>query len=83
MTRETDISGYISSDYLNSMDLHIGVTDSIGAVIEFDKLGLQRQQKAKGWQQCLVLDKLSEEYADVWDQTLDKVIQQQQWSPKK
>lgn len=64
------------------MDLHIGVTDSTGAVVEFDKVGLQRH-KAKGWHQCLVLDQVSDEWADLWDETLEQVVQQTHWSSRK
>lgn len=33
------------SDYYNSMDLHIGVTTSTGAIVEFDRCGLRRRQR--------------------------------------
>lgn len=64
------------------MDLHIGVTDSSGNVIEFDKSGLQRRN-AKKWNQCLILDQVSEEDTDLWDQTLARIIREGCWSAKK
>ena len=69
------------SDYFNSVDLHIGVTDSTGAVVEYDKNGLQRQ-KNNSWNQCLVLDGMDEPWADQWDEALKAVIKEGHWTPQ-
>lgn len=64
------------------MDLHIGVTDSSGAVVEFDKHGLQKH-KASSWNQCLVLDGIDELWSDHWDEILQQVIQDECWTSQK
>ncbi|KAK6619042.1 hypothetical protein RUM44_003424 [Polyplax serrata] len=74
-------SGDFLNDYFNSVDLHIGVTDSTGAVVEYDKNGLQRQ-KNNQWNQCLVLDGMDESWADQWDEALKTVIKEGHWTPQ-
>jgi hypothetical protein len=69
------------SDYLNSMDLHIGVTNSEGNVVEYDKGGLQ-QHRARLWCQCLVVDGAAGPWREHWDSTLKVMTNQECWSPQ-
>lgn len=70
------------SDYFNSKDLHIGVTDSKGIVVEFDRDGLQRAD-AHLWKQCLVLDGAAGPWSDHWDSTLFQVARQDCWTSER
>ncbi|XP_067007908.1 MKRN2 opposite strand protein [Anabrus simplex] len=72
-------TGDFLNDYLNSMDLHIGVTTSAGVVVEFDKDGLQKDRTCQ-WRQCLVVDGAAGPWSDHWDSTLEDVAQQKCWS---
>ena len=62
------------------MDLHIGVTNSEGTVVEFDKGGLQ-QHKTGMWGQCLVVEGAAGPWREHWDTTLTSVAHQECWSP--
>ncbi|XP_069677105.1 MKRN2 opposite strand protein isoform X2 [Periplaneta americana] len=75
-------TGDFLHDYLNSMDLHIGVTNSLGDVVEFDKGGLQ-QHRAGLWGQCLVVDKASGPWREHWDTILKSVSDQDCWSSQR
>lgn len=72
----------VYSDYFNSKDLHIGVTDSKGMVVEFDRGGLQ-QADAHLWKQCLVLDGAAGPWSDHWDSTLAHVAHQECWTAER
>lgn len=67
-------NGDFLNDYLNSTDLHIGVTTSRGCVVEFDKRGLvksnSRKSPANQWNQSLVVDAVPEPWHDHWDDVL-------------
>lgn len=72
-------TGDFLNDYFNSKDLHIGVTDSKGNVVEFDRAGLQRADTHQ-WKQCLVLDGAAGPWSDHWDSTLSHVAHQDCWT---
>lgn len=65
-----------SSDYLNSKDLHIGVTTSSGAIVEFDRNGLRRhtnKEAQSAWAQSLLVEQVPEAWFDHWDSVLGEV----------
>jgi hypothetical protein len=64
------------------MDLHIGVTNSEGNVVEFDKGGLQ-QHRTGMWYQCLVVDRVAGPWREHWDTTLKAVTDQECWSSQR
>ncbi|KAG5868397.1 hypothetical protein JTB14_006830 [Gonioctena quinquepunctata] len=72
-------TGDFLNDYLNSKDLHVGVTTSRGNIVEFDKNGL-RHHRSKQWGQCLLLDQVPGPWRDHWDDALEKVCSQECWS---
>eukprot|EP00808_Paulinella_micropora_P010183 g81150.t1 len=55
--------------------LHVGVTDSKGAVYHFDKLGRRKESR---WPQCLSIPLDSPIPADAWDEKLDEFLAVQQ-----
>lgn len=63
------------------MDLHIGVTTSSGAIVEFDKNGLRKHRNSQ-WSQCLLLDQASTPWTEHWDDILYEVCKQKCWSSK-
>lgn len=71
------INLFNSSDYMNSKDLHIGVTTSSGAIVEFDRHGLRRhsmKDKAQStWAQSLLVEQVPEAWFDHWDSVLGEV----------
>lgn len=72
-----------SSDYYNSKDLHIGVTNSQGSVVEFSEEGIQgldsitkkwsNCETSADWDQCLLLEQFDELWNEIWDSVLLKV----------
>lgn len=65
-----------SSDYMNSKDLHIGVTTSSGAIVEFDRHGLRRhstKEAQRTWAQSLLVEQVPEAWFDHWDSVLGEV----------
>ncbi|XP_049812017.1 MKRN2 opposite strand protein [Schistocerca nitens] len=75
-------NGDFLNDYLNSKDLHIGVTSSKGLVVEYDKNGLQ-YDKASLWKQCLIVDGADESWSEIWDNTLRHVSSLTCWSSER
>uniref|UniRef100_A0A1B6G3V8 MKRN2 opposite strand protein n=1 Tax=Cuerna arida TaxID=1464854 RepID=A0A1B6G3V8_9HEMI len=76
-------NGDFLNDYKASSDLHIGVTDSRGRVVEFDQHGLRRDQRT-GWDQCLAVSELcAEDWTTRWDQTLASVASQDCWTSQR
>ncbi len=45
-------------DYQNRSNLHIGITDSKGSVVEYDVEGIHAD-RSQEWGRCVVLDGLS------------------------
>lgn len=72
------------SDYYNSKDLHIGVTNSHGCVVEFSEEGIRGVDAAtkkwstfdsgSEWDQCLLLEQFDELWNEIWDSVLLKVL---------
>lgn len=71
------------SDYYNSKDLHIGVTNSLGCVVEFSEHGIKGVDpvtrkwssidSSADWDQCLLLEQFDELWNEIWDGVLLKV----------
>lgn len=71
------------SDYYNSKDLHIGVTNSHGYVVEFSEEGIRGVDpttkkwstfdSSSEWDQCLLLEQFDELWNEIWDSVLLKV----------
>ena len=83
------IEFHIFSDYRNSHDLHIGVTDSNCRVYEYDSEGLHSDYTTS-WSQCLAVPILSNSSTEVdpvwieyWDFTLHEVAQQDRWTEER
>lgn len=74
---------FFCSDYYNSKDLHIGVTNSLGCVVEFSEQGIKGVNPATrkwssidssaDWDQCLLLEQFDELWNEIWDGVLLKV----------
>lgn len=61
---------------MNSKDLHIGVTTSTGAIVEFDRHGLRRhtnKEAQSAWAQSLLVEQVPEAWFDHWDSVLGEV----------
>lgn len=70
-------------DYKLNQDLHIGITNSHGKVIEFDQQGLHTSRSAD-WNQCILITQMNDEsWTEHWDQTLDQVSRQTSWTSDK
>ncbi|KOB69131.1 Uncharacterized protein OBRU01_15835 [Operophtera brumata] len=75
--------GDFLNDYYNSKDLHIGVTNSQGCVIEFSEEGIRgvdlgtkkwnNIDSSSEWDQCLLLEQFDELWNEIWDSILLKV----------
>lgn len=76
-------TGDFLNNYENSSDLHIGVTDSKGFVVEYDVNGLRRT-KAHKWNQCLsikVLQHMTPSVQSYWDHVLYETFTENCWTP--
>jgi Domain of unknown function (DUF4796) len=75
---------FSSSEYYNQSDLHIAVTNSKGALVEFDSFGLRKHSKKThhvSWNQCLLIEhSMPEAWWEHWDNTLTKVCKGQDWT---
>lgn len=85
--------GDFLNDYYNSKDLHIGVTNSLGNVIEFSEKGVSGVDVATqkwsaidtrpAWDQCLLLEQFDELWNEIWDGILLKVSSSPLWEPNR
>ncbi|XP_055547174.1 MKRN2 opposite strand protein [Wyeomyia smithii] len=73
--------GDFLSDFHNNTNLHIALTDSQGAIVEFDSPGLLRTRNAdrKLWGQCLLILSVPEAWFYHWDSTIQRLIEEQGW----
>lgn len=69
-------------DYVSGDNLHIAVTNSRGAVVEYDKSGVKRE-RTKEWNRCLVVDLAlaadpdvvgDPDWAEYWDWRMEAVV---------
>ena len=76
--------GTFLEDYLNAANLHVGVTDSLGAVFDFNEKGVNRS--IEGWDQCVcvtVLRSYSEKCTAIWDPKLHQHSASDAWLSRK
>ncbi|KFM77511.1 hypothetical protein X975_18852, partial [Stegodyphus mimosarum] len=74
-------NGDFLNNYVNSSSLHIGVTDSLGNVFEYDSHGLNKSN-GENWEQCLCIEILQRDHLrSYWDKVLNEVFQQECWTP--
>ncbi|KAL1124135.1 hypothetical protein AAG570_001905 [Ranatra chinensis] len=74
-------NGDFLHDYNVTQDLHIGVTNSLGKVMEFDRCGLHRD-RTNDWNQSLVVYKAEHQQSlDQWDYILNVIAEQDCWTP--
>lgn len=76
--------GDFLNDYQNRNNLHIGITNSKGFVLEYDSKGLHRD-RTLNWNQCIVVNLNSAidpdvasdpDWPEYWDSCLEQVAQQ-------
>lgn len=76
--------GDFLNDYFNAMNLHIAVTTSAGAIIEFDQNGLRKTYKNQltHWTQSLVVETIPEPWYDHWDNVLSdmETVKETKWT---
>lgn len=79
--------GDFLSNFQNSTNLHIALTDSCGSIVEFDSPGLlwtlSKQVDKAQWRQCLLIIQVPESWYNEWDQTLRDVIERGDWRRRK
>ncbi|XP_055376616.1 MKRN2 opposite strand protein [Condylostylus longicornis] len=89
-------NGDFLNDYNNSMDLHIGITNSKGTIYEFDRDGLRLTSKGLTtlygnstnntrianclWHQSLLVENASEAWHEQWDIILETVCSLSCWN---
>ncbi|XP_062587804.1 MKRN2 opposite strand protein-like [Saccostrea cucullata] len=77
--------GTFIRDYDNSVNLHIGVTDTNGTVYDYDEGGVHVGMS--GWEECLVIPLsnrgLNPHIYQVWDATLQHQAQSNIWTKSK
>ncbi|XP_050362310.1 MKRN2 opposite strand protein [Nymphalis io] len=85
--------GDFLNDYYNSKDLHIGVTNSQGYVVEFSIEGIRAVdpvtkkwsecETSVDWDQCLLLEQFDELWNEIWDSVLLKVSLRSLWEAER
>lgn len=71
--------GNFLDDYdITRHDLHIGVVDSEGRIIEFDKNGLIVNDVMK-WTDCIVFKVVPDAWISRWDKTLSEMSKDLKW----
>ena len=73
--------GNFLDDYTEDGELHIGLTDSTGKVIEFDKCGLLHNDNEK-WKDVLIISIIGSAWNTSWDETLRKICAEPIWNSK-
>ncbi|XP_014203443.1 uncharacterized protein LOC106635809 [Copidosoma floridanum] len=66
-------------DYNVSDDLHIGVTDSDGNVIEFDGCGLVKNDNTT-WKKCAAIPIIPTSWETFWDDVLNDMCNDSTWN---
>lgn len=77
-------------DYTNKSNLHIGVTDSQGEVVEFDQSGVHKD-RTEDWNHCLVVNLAEVEplvtdmvndpdWGEYWDMCLEQTLMGGAWN---
>ncbi|XP_011500483.1 PREDICTED: MKRN2 opposite strand protein [Ceratosolen solmsi marchali] len=71
--------GSFLDDYNVNNDLHIGITNSSGMVIEYDECGLVRDDGDK-WKCCASIRLIPESWVTFWDENLNKMCNDVIWN---
>lgn len=70
--------GCFLCDYSINHDLHIGVTNSEGFVIEYDKCGLVKNDNDK-WNDCISIQLIPHSWQLFWDEMLSNMCNDSMW----
>lgn len=70
--------GSFLDDYNTSDDLHVGIVDSNGDVVEFDKDGLIANNVDR-WTGCVTFQVVSVAWTARWDETLSSMSRDDRW----
>jgi len=71
--------GSFLNDYdVTRDDLHIGIVDSSGGIVEFDKEGLITNDIAN-WTDCIALEVVPAAWTAQWDETLSLMLKDLKW----
>lgn len=65
-------------EYSANEDLHIGVVNSSGSILEFDKCGLVKDDFAT-WNCCIAIKLVPGSWDDHWDEVLEAICQSRKW----
>ena len=71
-------SGNFLHDFNINHDLHIGIVDSNGQILEFDKRGLIKNDYAN-WTNCVSLKLVPDSWESHWDETLEVTCKNVMW----
>ncbi|XP_053676948.1 MKRN2 opposite strand protein isoform X2 [Anopheles nili] len=76
--------GDFLSSFQNNDDLHIGITSSKGAIVEYDIYGILKtppkaDPSTDKWNQCLLIAQVSEPWFDWWDEVLEQISTDEKW----
>ncbi|XP_043282898.1 MKRN2 opposite strand protein [Venturia canescens] len=72
--------GNFLQDYKPTDDLHIGLTNSVGRIFEFDARGLTINDLTK-WKNCLVINtSVPESWYSRWDEVLEELCTGSNWN---
>uniref|UniRef100_A0A8D8B9C6 MKRN2 opposite strand protein n=1 Tax=Culex pipiens TaxID=7175 RepID=A0A8D8B9C6_CULPI len=80
-------TGDFWSDFHNTTNLHIALTDADGSIVEFDQPGLTRTVARRvdrsRWGQCLLILQVPESWQYEWEQQLQHVVEDRGWRHRK
>lgn len=80
-------TGDFWSDFHNTTNLHIALTDADGSIVEFDQPGLTRTVARRvdrsRWGQCLLILQVPESWQYEWEQQLHHVVEDRGWRQRK
>lgn len=65
--------GDFLDNYNVNDDLHIGLTNSSGKVVEFDRNGLMRNSCQAKWNKCLAINFIPDSWKDFWEEVLNGI----------
>lgn len=71
-------TGNFLDNYTAADDLHIGVTNSLGNIVEFDKCGLVSNDYQK-WKECVAISLIPESWQTFWDELLMEMSNSSKW----
>ncbi|XP_070534043.1 MKRN2 opposite strand protein-like [Ptychodera flava] len=76
--------GTFLQDFKGNSNLHVGITNSKGAVYNYDEGGLHKDKDKYSWQQSIsipLLDKYDDELMELWDECLESYSSSELWTP--